>query len=163
MCCFFKSRKTPACLVFILAILGVAAGIMMIYFSIALNNSEFMDKLGDLDDLQKDIDFDNIRTLVFGVLLCFSLIATCTSVCGILACKIKHRCFTCTYGILLLPIWIVVFVVGAISVWLANAAPEIVQQACEDLISGVDGIVNDKLNSGSANQAALVNSADPCD
>ena len=37
MCCFFKTRKTPACIVFLLSVLGVAAGIAMIYFAAKLN------------------------------------------------------------------------------------------------------------------------------
>ena len=126
MCCFFKSRKTPAVIVFILALAGVVAAIAMIYFSIALNNSEFMDKIGELDDLQEEINFDNIRTLIFGILLAFSLLTLIAAACGMLACKIKHRCFTCTYGIILLPIWLVVFIVGAVSVWLANTAPDLI-------------------------------------
>ena len=150
MCCFFKSRKTPAIIVFILAMLGVVAGIAMIYFSIALNNSEFFDKIGELDDLQEDINFDNIRTLIFGILLAFSLISLIAAACGMLACKIKHRCFTCTYGIFLLPIWLVVFIVGAVSVWLANTAPDLIQDACETLIDNFNDAVNDNLNSGSS-------------
>ena len=126
MCCFFKSRKTPAVIVFILALAGVVAAGAMIYFSVALNNSEFMDKIGELDDLQEEINFDNIRTLIFGILLAFSLLTLIAAACGMLACKIKNRCFTCTYGIILLPIWLVVFIVGAVSVWLANTAPDLI-------------------------------------
>lgn len=57
MCCF-KSRKTPACIVFVLSFLAVVAGIAMIYFAVKLNSSEFMDKISEVEDLKAKINFD---------------------------------------------------------------------------------------------------------
>lgn len=61
MCCLFKKRNTPACIVFVLSFLAVVAGIAMIYFAVKLNDSEFMDKVSEVEDLKASIDFSSAR------------------------------------------------------------------------------------------------------
>ena len=51
MCCFFKSRKTPAWIVFILSVLAVGAAAVMVWFSVELNKSEVIDKIGSLEEI----------------------------------------------------------------------------------------------------------------
>jgi len=60
MCCF-SERKTPACIVFILSFLAVAAGVMMIVFAARLQNSEFLDKFQDVDEMQTGVDLKKYR------------------------------------------------------------------------------------------------------
>ena len=145
----FSSRKTPACIVGFLSILGIVAGILMIYFAAKLRNSEFLDKVQEIDEVESQVDIKAYRDIVFIVLLLFSLVAIVAAVMGIGSCKIKNRCYTCCYGILLLPTWITVMTMGGISVFLSYAAEDAVQEQCESYVSkfevGIDGL-SDKLN-----------------
>jgi hypothetical protein len=142
----FSSRKTPACIVGILSILAIVAGVLMIVFAAKLRNSEFLDKVQDIDEVESQVDIKAYRNAVFIVLLLFSLIAIVAAVMGIGSCKIKHRCYTCCYGILLLPTWITVFTMGAISVYLSYAAEDAIEDECAKYLSkfelGLDSIAD---------------------
>ena len=134
MCCIFSSRKKPAACVFILSALAFACGVMMIVFAAKLNQSEFMDKLGELEDIDKDIDFNNMRNVVFGALVAFALLAIIAACMGMVACKVKHRLFTICYGTCLLPIWIAVLVVGGIATYISTEGKEKIQEECSNVI-----------------------------
>jgi len=129
MCCLFTSRKTPACIVFFLSFLALIAGVMMIYFSFKLNTSEFMEKIVEFDNV-KEFDLDNIRKLIFYSLLIFSLVAIVAAVMGMCACKIKNRCYTVCYGCVLMPTWIIIFVVGIVAVYFSIVGKEVLTDEC---------------------------------
>ena len=86
-----------------------------------------MDKISDVDEVEKDIDVKAVRNAIFFVLLIFALVALIAAIMGIGSCKIKNRCYTCCYGILLLPTWIVIFVMGGISVWVSLTAEDVIE------------------------------------
>lgn len=109
-----------------------------------------MDKLGELEDIDKDIDFDNVRTAVFICLILFALIAIIASCMGLLACKIKNRCFTICYGCLLLPIWIAVIVVGSVAVYVATEGKDKIQDECVKVIQKLDDGINSIQSTGTA-------------
>ena len=134
MCCFFKSRKTPACIVFVLSFLGVVAGIAMIYFAIKLNGSEFMDKISEVEDLNAEIDFENTRKLIFYGLVIFALVAIIAACMGMVACKIKNRCYTICYGTILLPTWIIIILVGSVAVYASTEGKDKIMEECYKVI-----------------------------
>ena len=148
MCCFFKSRKTPACIVFVLSFLGVVAGVAMIFFAIKLNNSEFMDKISQVEDLKAQIDFENTRKMVFYGLIIFAFVAIFAACMGMVACKIKNRCYTICYGVILMPTWIVVLLVGCVAVYASTEGKDRIMEECVKVIQ--------KLNDGTTA------TADPC-
>jgi len=113
-----------------------------------------MDKLGELEDIDKDIDFDNVRTAVFICLILFALVAIIASCMGILACKIKNRCFTICYGCLLLPIWIAVIVVGSVAVYVATEGKDKIQDECVKVIQKLDDGIN-QISSSSVGTASV--------
>ena len=128
MCC--PNRKVPAYIVLFLSALGIIAGIVMIYFSVKINNSEILDELQNVEEIKKNFDMESIRKYVFLGLLLFALVVLVASVMGILACKINHRCYTMCFGIILLPTWIVIFIVGAVASIAANTGPEVFTEQC---------------------------------
>ena len=134
MCCFFKSRKTPACIVFVLSFLGVVAGIAMIFFAIKLNGSEFMDKISKVEDLNAEIDFENTRKLVFYGLIIFALVAIISACMGMVACRIKNRCYTICYGTILLPTWIIIILVGSVAVYASTEGKDKIMEECYKVI-----------------------------
>jgi len=117
--CGFGKRKLPACIVLILSFFALVAGCLMVFFSFQLNGSEFMDKFGELEDV-KELNFDSMRNLIFYCLIIFSFVAIVAACMGCGAYKIKNRCYTVCYGCVLLPTWIVIFVVGIIAVGLSQ-------------------------------------------
>ena len=56
MCC--PNRKVPAFIVLFLSALGIIAGIIMIYFSVKINNSEILDKLQNVEEIKKNFDME---------------------------------------------------------------------------------------------------------
>ena len=108
-----------------------------------------MDKVQEIDEVESQVDIKAYRDVVFIVLLLFSLVAIVAAVMGIGSCKIKNRCYTCCYGILLLPTWIVVMTMGGISVFLSYAARDAVEEQCAKYVDkievGIDGL-SDKLD-----------------
>jgi len=68
------------------------------------------------------------------VLLIFGIIVCIAGFMGILACKIKHRCYTVTYGVLMLPTWIVVLAFGIIAAAVTRLSGTALENACADTI-----------------------------
>jgi len=145
MCCF-SGRKTPACIVFFLSFLAVAAGIMMIVFAARLQNSEFLDKVQDVDEVETAVDLKKYRNLFFIGLVLFALIAIVAAIMGIGACKIKHRCYTCCYGLLLLPTWIMIILIGTGAVFVSYASEDVIEDKCAEYMdkfeTGIDNLGN---------------------
>lgn len=65
---------------------------------------------------QENEDIESARKFVFLTLLVFSLVTIGIASCGFLFKWVKNRCFVCTYGIILLPTWIFLVVIGSVSV-----------------------------------------------
>ena len=136
MCCFFKSRKTPAWIVFILSVLAVGAAAVMVWFSVELNKSEVIDKIGSLEEIQDAFDFEYVRELVFKALLILGGSVILTSICGILTsiCD-PHRCFVVLYGIWLLPIWILIVTFGSVAVIANSMGAGKLEEECEKVVN----------------------------
>mmetsp|Transcript_29351 Transcript_29351/g.36454 ORF Transcript_29351/g.36454 Transcript_29351/m.36454 type:complete len:197 (-) Transcript_29351:569-1159(-) len=155
MCCLFKSRKTPACIVFILSFLGMVAGIAMIYFAVKLNGSEFMDKISQVDDLTADYDMEAARKLIFYGLIVFALIAIIAALMGMVACKVKNRCYTICYGCILMPTWIIILIVGGLAVYASTEGKDQLMTQCKIAVDKLDAARNPSSSGGSSQ-------ADPC-
>jgi len=63
----------------------------------------------------------------------FSIFVLLVSACGFMLKCIKNRCFVCTYGIILLPIWLVVLIFGFVGLAFAFASKDMINDACFDL------------------------------
>merc|ERR1712048_641480 len=121
----FKKRKTPARCIAVLSGLAAIMGILMIVFSFMLTSSDLLDQMGKEDqDIKDGVDS------TFTMLLIFSLATIAIAVIGFLLCC-KNRCITCTYGILLLPTWIILIVVGFLATIIAVAAEDAIIEECD--------------------------------
>lgn len=130
MCCCFKKRTVPACIVGILSAFGIVGGGLMIWLSIKLNNSDMLKEIENVEDLKNEYDLAYVKRMVFIALLIFAIIIVIASVMGILACKIHNRCYTVFYGILLLPTWIIVLIFGIIAAYASNFSSTVVENTC---------------------------------
>ena len=156
MCCLFGSRKTPACIVFILSFLAFAAGIGMIVFAARLNSSDFMDEIRSVEAVNDDMEGKS--NTIFYALLIFAIITIIAAIMGCLACKIKHRCYTMLYGCVLLPTWIVILVVGILAFIAASVGKEVLLQQCSTGIRDLNTRISQDFNIQPSSS-----SSDPCD
>ena len=115
----FDERKTPANVILVMSVLGAICGIVMIAFAFMLTNSEILEQIE-----KENVDVKDARHLVFLMLLIFALLTIFVSGLGMCLKFIENRCFTAVYGIILLPVWIVVIVVGIIAVAASGAAKD---------------------------------------
>lgn len=145
----FKKRTAPACIVGTMSILGIIAGILMIWLSFKLNGSDMLKEIENVEDLKNQYDLGAIKKMVFFALLIFSFVVLIASVMGILACKIKNRCYTVCYGLLLLPTWIVVLVMGIVASYAAVKSEDAVQSTCSSSLAKI-AAAQSKVISGSS-------------
>jgi hypothetical protein len=121
----FEKRKTPVCIIAVLSVITLLAGILMIAFAFMFTNSAILENIGKEDKTVKDG-----KDLIFMILLIFSLSTIVIGGLGFLFKCVKNRCFACTYGIVLLPTWIVVLVVGLLALAAAVTSEEAIQSTC---------------------------------
>ena len=68
---------------------------------------------------------DSARNWIFYGLLIFALIAIISAIMGMCACKIDNsKCFNVCYGMILLPTWLIVIIVGGASVYMSTAGKD---------------------------------------
>ena len=91
----------------------------------SFTNSSILDKVG-----AEDKTITEAKDRVFMILVIFSLITILIGALGFLFKCIKNRCFTCTYGIILLPTWIVVIVVGLLALAAATLSEDAINSSC---------------------------------
>ena len=130
----FEKRKTPARCIAVLSALAAIMGILMIVFSFMLTNSDLLDQMGKEDaDIKSGVDS------TFTMLLIFSLATIAIAVIGFFLLCCKNRCITCTYGIILLPTWIILIVVGFLATAIATAADDAITTECNNLTGVLRG------------------------
>lgn len=74
------------------------------------------------------------RKLVFIGLVVFSLVTILVAALGFCTKCCRSWCFNLTYGIILLPVWIVVIAIGAVSLYVSSAAKEKLEEECIKLV-----------------------------
>lgn len=121
----FDKRKTPVRILMGCSIFAVIFGILMIVFAFMLTNNSILDQME-----QENSDISDARKFVFMVLLIFSLVTIGIASCGFCLKCIKNRCFTCMYGIVLLPTWIFLIVVGAVAIMASVASSDAITDQC---------------------------------
>lgn len=78
-------------------------------------------------------DIEDARKFVFLALLVFSLTTIGIASCGFLFKWIENRCFVCVYGIILLPTWIFLVVIGSVAVLASVASTDHIEKQCDVL------------------------------
>ena len=132
MCC--PSRKWPLNIIFLMSIGGVICAIVMIVMAFLLVDSEVLKQLEEDPSLS---DIEDGKQIVFIALLIFALVTLFVSACGMVIKCCDKPCLTCTYGIVLLPTWIVVIAFGGLAVYLTQASKDEIQDQCNDLAAEV--------------------------
>ena len=138
MCC--SSRGAAVKAIGCLSILAGIAGILMIVFSFILTNSEFITKIGEAKAFE---EVEDSRKFIFYVLVAFSVITILIALCGCCFKCCKNRCFAITYGIILLPTWIFVVIVGGLAAGLSVSSGEVVETQCGNIASRLTVSVGD--------------------
>ena len=128
MCC--SKRKTPVRIILVMSTLGVIASICMIVFTFMMNGMDILEQLEKDDDMN---DLKKGRELLFKVVLTFSIFVLIISALGFVLKCVKNRCFVCTYGVCLLPIWMTVFIFGIIALLVAVASKTVIEDGCKSL------------------------------
>ena len=121
----FEKRKTPAKILCGCSAFAAIFGILMIVFAFMLTNNAILEQME-----KENPDIKDSKSLVFIILLIFSLATIAIASLGFLLRCIENRCFTCLYGIILLPTWIVLVVIGFVSLAASTASTDAIQDAC---------------------------------
>jgi len=115
----FEKRKTPVRCIMCLSICAVIASIVMIIFAVMITNSDIIDQVG-----KEDASIKDAKNRVFIVLLIFALTTMLIGGLGFCFKCIKNRCFAFLYGLILLPTWLAVIIIGGIAVAAATVSKE---------------------------------------
>jgi hypothetical protein len=142
-----------------LSVLAIVAAGAIIYFASKLTGSEALEEFGNIENIKENIDFDNVRSVVFKALVVFAVGIILTSFCGMLTFCIKARPFACLYGCCLLPIWIGVIVLGAIAVVSNQVGKDKLMEECNKVIEKLDAERDASINLPSIPSGV----GDPCD
>ena len=122
----FEKRKTPVRCIMCLSVLAVIASIVMIIFSFMITNSDILDQVG-----KEDAEIKDAKDRVFIVLLIFALSTLLIGGLGFCFKCIKNRCFAFLYGLILLPTWLAVIIIGGIAVAAATLSKDALVETCE--------------------------------
>lgn len=121
----FEKRKTPVAILCGCSVVAVIFGILMIVFSILLTSNKL---LTEMEETYSELS--DARKLMFVGLLIFALITIGIAACGFFCKCVKNRCFTCLYGIILLPTWIVTIIIGASALALSAGSKQWLEDEC---------------------------------
>ena len=124
----FDKRKTPVRCIMCLSICAVIASIVMIIFAALITNSDILDQIGKEDSNIKDA-----KNRVFIVLLIFALSTLLIGGLGFCFKCIKNRCFAFLYGLILLPTWLAVLIIGFVAVAAAAMSETALTDTCNKL------------------------------
>ena len=122
----FDKRKTPVRCILCLSVFAVIASIVMIAFSFILTNADILDQIG-----KEDAEIKDAKDRVFIVLLIFALSTMLIGGLGFCFKCIKNRCFAFLYGLILLPTWLAVIIIGGIAVAAATLSKDALVESCE--------------------------------
>lgn len=121
----FADRKKPALIVTVMSVLVIICGIIMVVESIvfATQRNVIDEDFGDVS-----ASMSQFKSASMASLLVFSLLAIITGVsgatCGCKPCAKGGICWPIIYGVLLLLVWSVTLIVGAIVTGVAVTGPE---------------------------------------
>ena len=124
----FEDRKTPTRCIMVLSALAAICGLVMIVFSFMLTNNDVIENME-----KENADIGDAKKLIFLVLLIFSLITIVIAALGFMFACCKNRCFAVLYGLLLLPSFIVIVIIGAVSIAASVAASDTIEEECAKL------------------------------
>jgi len=121
----FEKRKSPVKIMCCCSFFAALFGILMIVFAFLLTGNSMLENME-----KEDESIEDVRKLIFTILLIFSLVTIVIASLGFCFTWCKHRCFVCMYGIILLPTWIFVLVVGTIATLASVTATENIEEQC---------------------------------
>lgn len=108
---------------------AILCGIIMIVIAIMTTGNETVDKISkDVQDIESGKEIFFVGTIIFGLL---AIIASCLAI-GMRCCA-NRKIYRCCTGILLVPVFLLLIVVGGGSLWLSNASEEQIQEQCTKL------------------------------
>ena len=101
----------------------------MIYFAFLLTNSDVVNEMAkDQEDIEDGQQFVKYALISFAVVtLLVANLALLIKVCD-------NQCFLTIYGLILLPTWVFVIVIGGLALHIANIANDKLQDECNKLI-----------------------------
>ena len=124
----FDKRKTPVRCIMVLSICAILASIVMIIFAALITNSDIITQVG-----KEDASVSDAADRVFIVLLIFSLTTMLIGGLGFCFKCVKNRCFAFIYGLILLPTWLAVLIIGFIATAAATVSKEALATSCTNL------------------------------
>jgi asparagine N-glycosylation enzyme membrane subunit Stt3 len=112
----------------VLSICAILASIVMIIFAALITNSDIITQVG-----KEDASVSDAADRVFIVLLIFSLTTMLIGGLGFCFKCVKNRCFAFIYGLILLPTWLAVLIIGFIATAAATVSKEALATSCTNL------------------------------
>jgi uncharacterized membrane protein YesL len=102
-----------------LSLCAILASVVMIIFAALITNSDIVQQVG-----KEDASISDAADRVFVVLLIFALTTMLIGGLGFCFKCIKNRCFAFIYGLILLPTWLAVIIIGFIAVAAATVSKD---------------------------------------
>ena len=122
MCMKAMAKKVITCG----GITAILCGVVMIVIAIMTTGNETVEKVSqDVKDLESGKEIFFVGTIVFGLL---TIIVSCLAI-GMRWCA-SRKIYRCCTGILLVPVFLLLIVIGGGSLWLSNASEEQIQEQC---------------------------------
>ena len=121
----FSDRKKPVKIIMVFSVIVAIMGGLMIAFAAMLTGNETLKQMA-----KEEPDLDDVRTLMFTILLVFALVVIAIALLGCCLWFCKNKCYQCTYGILLIPTTLIVLGFGAACTAVAVLSSDTIQDEC---------------------------------
>lgn len=140
MCMKAMAKKVITCG----GITAILCGVVMIVIAIMTTGNETVEKISqDVQDIESGKEIFFVGTIIFGLL---AIIASCLAI-GMRCCA-NRKIYRCCTGILLVPVFLLLIVVGGGSLWLSNASEEQIQEQCTKLAAETTQTITTELPEG---------------
>ena len=127
----FDERKTPVNCITLMSIFVVICAILMAVFTYLGTQSETLDSIADAKSMSDLEGYQTMFAVIFFLLAAFILVQAILGFC-FRCCK--HPCYAWCYGILALPVWLALIIVGGIACAAALASDEDVTKECNKIL-----------------------------
>ena len=110
------------------------AGIVMIVMGVLMFGSDTVKQIA-----KEEETVDDFRKATFYALIIFALVTIGIAACGVVLCmcKISNRCYVIGYGVLLLPMWIILIIVGGVGLYASTASKDELTKQCNEIVDSV--------------------------
>ena len=130
----FDERKTPVNCITLFSFIVLLCGIIMLVFSVLGTNSAVLDNLKDAKSMS---DLDSASKLMAIFFYGLSVFIIIVAILGFLFRCCKSCCYAVCYGVVMFPVWLLLFVFGGMAVGIATAGQDDIVKYCNEIADEV--------------------------